>query len=340
MSSRPKKKSRAKTADAILQEVFGGKLVGGTLSELATYSDLFGKMSDAVLLLDTQSFRVLEANPAAGGIFLDPELELIGESLGRWVRESHRRGLEERLLEAAQSNRSIGPFDVELAGESPEPEREPPILELSACLLKLADYCEVIQVVAKNVSEARRNQRALEQLTLKLERLSKTDEMTGLANFRCFMTELVREDDRARRFKSTYSVIFCDVDHFKKYNDRNGHPAGDDVLRGVAGLLRKHCRKIDFAARYGGEEFVILCPGVSAAQALHLAERVRASVEAEAFAHRDAQPLGFVSISIGVAGFPESGATHQEVLKHADQALYDSKSGGRNRVTLFRQSSS
>jgi diguanylate cyclase (GGDEF)-like protein len=327
MGSQPRKKPRAKTADAVLHEVLGGKLVGGTLSQLATYSDLFGKMSDAVLLLDCASFRVLEANPAAGQVFVSQELELVGESLGRWVRESHRRGLEERLQEAAKAHRPVGPFDVELAGES--------ILELSACRLRLADYCEVIQVVAKDVSEARRNQRALEELTLKLERLSKTDEMTGLSNFRSFMGDLMREDERARRYSSTYSVIFCDVDHFKKYNDRNGHPAGDEVLRGVARLLRQHCRKSDFAARYGGEEFVILCPGVSAEQAMHLAERVRAAVEAEVFAHREAQPLGVVSISVGVAGFPEAGEGHQEVLKHADQALYASKSGGRNRVSLY-----
>jgi diguanylate cyclase (GGDEF)-like protein len=284
-----------------------------------------------VLLLDPTTLHVLEANPAGLKYFDHAELELLAAPLGAWVREAHRRMLDEKLAEARASSRAVGPFDVELLAGEPAP-----ILEMSVCPIRLADYGQVLQLVAKDVSEARRNQRALEELTLKLERMARTDEMTGLRNYRSFMTELAREHERAKRYASSYTIIFCDVDHFKKYNDRNGHPAGDGVLKGVARMLTQQSRKCDFPARYGGEEFVILCPEVGTQEAAALAERVRVAIAAEKFPHGEHQPMGHVSVSIGIASYPGSGATFEDVLKSADEALYSSKAAGRNRATLAR----
>ncbi|MBI3534500.1 MAG: GGDEF domain-containing protein [Deltaproteobacteria bacterium] len=132
-------------------------------------------------------------------------------------------------------------------------------------------------------------------------------------------------------------LIFCDVDNFKHYNDRNGHPAGDEVLKGVAEVLRTNPRNTDFAARYGGEEFVVLCPQTPLESALVLAERIRENIANKPFPFMEFQPLKKISISIGVATYPFDGKTSDEVLKSADEALYNSKTNGRNQVTSSYQ---
>jgi diguanylate cyclase (GGDEF)-like protein len=132
-----------------------------------------------------------------------------------------------------------------------------------------------------------------------------------------------------------YALIFCDIDHFKAYNDRNGHPSGDDLLRKFAANLRESCRVMDVVARYGGEEFVILCPDTDERGATALAERLRVTIEAVRFNDVDHQPLGCLSMSVGVASYPENARTREEVLKKADLCVYRSKSSGRNRVTNF-----
>jgi diguanylate cyclase (GGDEF)-like protein len=156
-----------------------------------------------------------------------------------------------------------------------------------------------------------------------------------LANYRHFREEAQKEHLRCTRYKAPYALVFIDADHFKNYNDQNGHPAGDRLLKELSRILKEEVRETDLPARYGGEEFVILCPGVDAPGAAVLAERVRVRVEKNQFEHGEKQPLGKVTVSIGVAGFPEHGATMDEVLQAADQALYRSKSAGRNRCTVM-----
>jgi diguanylate cyclase (GGDEF)-like protein len=171
----------------------------------------------------------------------------------------------------------------------------------------------------------------------KLEELSITDEMTRVANFRRFKQLLALEHDRAERLGAAYSLIFCDIDHFKAYNDRNGHPSGDELLRNFAAILKESCRLIDVVARYGGEEFVVLCPDTEERGATALAERLRMSIQAAQFADVKSQPLGFLSMSVGVASFPMNARTQDEVLKKADLCVYHSKAMGRNRVTNFSE---
>jgi diguanylate cyclase (GGDEF)-like protein len=149
------------------------------------------------------------------------------------------------------------------------------------------------------------------------------------------MDELAKEHAKAKRQGSAYSIIFCDVDHFKKYNDRNGHPAGDGVLKQVAAILKKTVREqIDLAARYGGEEFVVMCGNTEANAAVALAERIRAAIAAATFPHGQHQPLGRVSVSVGVATYPAQGKTFSQILQAADAALYQSKAAGRDRVSI------
>ncbi len=159
-----------------------------------------------------------------------------------------------------------------------------------------------------------------------LERLSVTDGLTGLYNRRRLMETLTDETRRSQRLKHTFAVLMVDVDHFKKYNDSFGHQAGDTVLTKVATLLREATREVDFVARYGGEEFLILLPETGMGEALDIAERIRTRIAAEVFHGRH------MTVSIGVSEFPLHGENADQVVGAADEALYEAKREGRDKV--------
>jgi len=163
------------------------------------------------------------------------------------------------------------------------------------------------------------------------------DGLTSLMNKRWFLEDvacnlLISCEKGAKPF----SVFIFDIDHFKNFNDTNGHPAGDTLLRGMGALIRRQLRPGDVACRYGGGEFVIAMPNTDRATALEVAERLRAAIESEPFEHRESQPAGTVSVSGGVAQFPKDGATVAELIQRADQSLYRAKKGGRNRIVAYR----
>lgn len=163
-----------------------------------------------------------------------------------------------------------------------------------------------------------------------LERLSVTDGLTGLANHRLLMQRLSEEGHRHERTKSPFSVIMADVDNFKKYNDDFGHPAGDHVLRTVAGILRESIREVDCAGRYGGEEFVIVMPETDTQAASVAAERIRERLKEEDFSGQR------ITLSIGIAEYPKDAETAMGMISAADSALYEAKRGGRNQVVRAR----
>jgi diguanylate cyclase (GGDEF)-like protein len=161
-----------------------------------------------------------------------------------------------------------------------------------------------------------------------LERLSATDPLTGLYNRRRMMEALENEVRRSRRLKHSCAVLMADVDNFKRYNDAHGHPAGDEVLKRVAALLREATRDVDVVARYGGEEFFVLLPETEGEGAAEVADRVRERLAA------DPLPGGAVTLSFGVAEFPAHGDTGETLIAIADAALYQAKREGRNRVVV------
>jgi diguanylate cyclase (GGDEF)-like protein len=165
-----------------------------------------------------------------------------------------------------------------------------------------------------------------------LERLSASDSLTGLSNRRVLTQRLSEELLRSQRQKHSFTVVMLDVDHFKKYNDAHGHPAGDEVLKRVANILRTSTRAGDCTARYGGEEFAVLLSGKGADAALQLAERIRERVQEEEFL------AGGITISAGIAEFPDHGHTAEAVISSADEALYQAKREGRNRVVCAQKS--
>jgi diguanylate cyclase (GGDEF)-like protein/PAS domain S-box-containing protein len=159
------------------------------------------------------------------------------------------------------------------------------------------------------------------------------DPLTGLFNRRFMQESLDRELQRAKRKKRPLAVVFIDLDHFKRFNDTFGHAAGDLILRTMGELFLRHFRGDDVICRYGGEEFAIILPESSAKDAAKRANLLR--IEASKISMRHlGQILDAVTLSIGVAAFPEHGSTTEQVLRMADQCLYQSKTEGRDRVTV------
>jgi two-component system, cell cycle response regulator len=172
----------------------------------------------------------------------------------------------------------------------------------------------------------------LEQINAFLQNLAVRDGLTGLYNHQYFHEAIAKELARCQRSKGIFSLLFLDIDHFKNYNDTFGHPAGDLVLKKVAQLLSARFRESDVIARYGGEEFVVLLPGAPKQKALICAEDIRSMISAYPFEGRESQPLGFVSVSVGVATYPENGNVSEALLRSADSALYQAKTAGRNKI--------
>jgi diguanylate cyclase (GGDEF)-like protein len=168
--------------------------------------------------------------------------------------------------------------------------------------------------------------------TKELRFLSTRDRFTGLMNRAVFNEQLEREVARAQRENGRFAVAMVDIDHFKRFNDTHGHAGGDIALRLVAQTLRDSCRATDVVARYGGEEFALILPGVMSAKATDLLERIRRVMAVKPIRLPGRHKPASVSISIGVALWPDDGESSTEVLRCADQRLYLAKAQGRDRV--------
>lgn len=166
--------------------------------------------------------------------------------------------------------------------------------------------------------------------------LAVTDSLTGLYNRRYLQTHLDNMITRAQREGKPISVMMMDIDHFKSVNDTHGHSAGDAVLREFAGRVQRCIRGMDLAARHGGEEFVVVMPDTDLDLASGVAERLREMVAESAMHDRDSQTDIPVTVSIGVAGILGPTGTSDELLRSADEALYEAKHKGRNRVMVAR----
>ncbi|MCB9655131.1 MAG: diguanylate cyclase [Deltaproteobacteria bacterium] len=168
-----------------------------------------------------------------------------------------------------------------------------------------------------------------------LRRLANTDALTGLRNRRYFEEILALEVRRAERHPRNIVLCMFDIDHFKTFNDTHGHQAGDVVLRQVADLLRRNLRAVDIITRYGGEEFIALLLDTAADEGRATAEKLCRIVRETSIQGEELQPGGRLTLSIGVASFPEDATTGEALVRAADIALYAAKRSGRNRVVAF-----
>lgn len=194
-------------------------------------------------------------------------------------------------------------------------------VELTTRIKSLVRIGTLYRALAEKVEE-------LETAKKKLNRLAVTDGLTDIFNYRAFQHRLHLEIQRSKRFSLPLSLLMIDIDHFKRYNDTFGHPAGDKLLREFAEILRTHIREVDCPARYGGEEFVLILPGTTKQSARIVAEKLRTLVEETDFSGTH------ITVSIGIASFPEDTDVKDTLITLADQALYRAKEEGRNRTIL------
>lgn len=249
----------------------------------------------------------------AGGIRAEDRMLIVG---------ARTPALLERILDELLSVDTPGAGETPAAapGAAPAPLPEARLLEEFTRLNRQLERLQR-ELARKNVELRRRE--------AEITRLMLSDPLTGIANRRHFEKSFAHELERCRRYGTRLCLALADIDHFKRINDELGHNAGDEVLCAVARILQQELRSTDFVARWGGEEFALLLPETGLRAAAHLLERLRRGVG------RAPLPPATqaVTVSIGVTGV-RSGDTAQSAVARADGALYESKRGGRNRVTV------
>jgi len=186
-------------------------------------------------------------------------------------------------------------------------------------------------VHAKNITEQKRLEESIQQSNQRLRQLALTDELTGIANRRCFVNSAEAELNRCWRSGSQAALLIIDIDHFKKLNDEHGHPAGDAALVHIASLIRETLREYDIFGRIGGEEFAIFLGQADAELAEQIAERIRHIVESHSVEY-EGRKIG-MTISIGLTKAP-CDTPYNQLFEEADEALYAAKESGRNKVMV------
>jgi diguanylate cyclase (GGDEF)-like protein len=299
--------SQAKTEPAILQALHDELAAEGEVHEVPAGAQLWkeGDPGDSVVLLLDGMLEVVN-EPAEGEEVVLRTVEpvaVVGEIAadGGGRSAAVRASMSSRILKVTAT-------------------RFKEILRRRPDVLEWLYWEQVARVRSLTRRFARTHQRAI------------TDPLTRLYNFGFFRQRLEDELSRAAETDDLVSLVIFDIDHFKHYNDTNGHPEGNVVLTGVARIIKETGRRGDITARYGGEEFVALLYGATADEAVRFAETVREAIEAEEFHGGDKQPEGRVTISGGVATFPDDAESPAALLEAADRRLYRAKEQGRNRV--------
>ena len=248
--------------------------------------------------------------------------------------------LGEGLIGLAAENRMVvsqavqhlrGIDDIEFAAPILFKERLIGVMGLSKIKISDGNEMRFISMIADLAGVSLQNCEFLG--TAKEEAI--TDALTGLYNRRYFFEKAREAAHKAIKHHSPISIFIFDIDHFKKYNDMHGHPEGDYLLKELSRILKENSREGDVTARYGGEEFIVLMPDTDKEGAVVYGEKIRKVIESYPFRHREKQPLGYLSVSGGVASFPFDGSSIEAVIRCADEALYESKRSGRNMITRY-----
>ena len=296
------------------------------------YRRLFEAAQDGILILDAETGAITDVNP-----FL---IDMLGYSREEFIRKKlwdvgafKDTKASKDAFETLQKNKYIRYKDLPLRSKDGR------LIQVEfVSNVYLAGDQKVIQCNIRDITERKQAQDALLKSEALLREQSVRDHLTGLFNRRYMEETLERELLRASRKQLSLGIIMLDVDDFKRFNDTCGHAAGDVILRELGQLLLGHVRGEDFPSRYGGDEFIIALPDTS-----REVTRERAELLCECARNFniqfEGQRLEAVTLSLGVAAFPEDGLTRAAVLRAADEALYRAKREGRGRVVVANQKS-
>ncbi|MEZ5961321.1 MAG: GGDEF domain-containing protein [Hyphomonadaceae bacterium] len=263
------------------------------------------------------------------GLGASAQIVLAGEKIARdlghvvsFLRDAENKsGDYGRTLESAATDlsRGLGPEQIRQIVSS-----------LAAATLDMANHNQTLnEQLKKSTTEIDTLRSSLESVRVE----SLTDSLTGLANRRMFDETLRMRIEEAKAQRTEMSLLLCDIDHFKRFNDTWGHHTGDQILRFLASALQAHARPDFLVARYGGEEFAVVMPRMSARVAQQTAEALREAIQAKRLRRRSTnEDLGQVTVSIGIARL-QSGDTPAGLIERADACLYASKRNGRNQTT-------
>lgn len=314
--------------------LLGFSLFNQRLLDLTTLGRdvLIEKMNEGILLLD-QKQRVIDFNPALQRLLALPKDNLLGKTFNEAIGTRLQVEVMSFLLTDKDASAEI---EIQSNARRVIQVQVSPVHDLasgfSGWLLICFDITQ--QRDAENELEARLRQ--IEALKEDLREQAIRDPLTGLFNRRYLQETLPRELARAEREGRPLSVAMLDLDYFKQLNDAYGHLAGDAMLQQLAQVLTQLTRTGDIVTRYGGEEFVVVLPDSTSQTACQRAEEWRAAFER--ITEKAAQPLQQITLSVGIASYPQNGISAEELIHQADMALYRAKSSGRNRVAIAESS--
>lgn len=291
------------------------------------YRRLFEAAQDGILILDAQTGAITDVNPFLIKMLGYSREEFVEKKL--WEVGAFRDiKASQEAFEALQKNEYIRYEDLPLRAKSGK------LVDVEfVSNVYLVDGQKVIQCNIRDITDRKQAQDALLKSQALLREQSVRDHLTGLFNRRYLEETLERELLRSTRKQLSLGIIMLDVDNLKQFNDTWGHAAGDEILRELGSLLLRQVRGEDIACRYGGDEFVLVLPDASREVTLERAERI---CEYARYFHLqfDGQSLAAVTLSLGVALFPEHGMTRTGILRAVDAALYRAKDEGRSRVVM------
>lgn len=294
--------------------------------------DLIDAMEESICFL-SDTHRIFFHNTQLEEMLGIPSSEFLGQDLFEFFPENLRGQVEKAFETAREAGR------VRLQTEMVSRIRTEPV----PVLLRFVAYHDpnqdttgfyAVMLDLTELSKAVETQQILTEKNRELEHLAITCPLTGIYNRRYFQLRFEEEIERAQRYKHMVSVAMLDLDHFKKVNDTYGHLVGDEVLKRVAKILRDSVRASDMVARYGGEEFVLVFPETAPAAVFPVTIRIRQRIQNCRI--ETASEVIKVTASIGISGYDPSGSEPAEdVVRQADEALYNAKESGRNRVLLY-----